>query len=289
LRAGFALLAGGVALALVQMACAQGSNMRLPKTVQAGSAFSIESTGSGDVTLYLVGPGQAVKRAVKLGETISFAPGTLNNAGVYLVILTGDSTTEHGTLNVTPAEAAAHLTFLARPSRLAVSLNNGISGAVYVFDAYHNLITKPMDVTFELSPTSGASQQRKTKTVDGAGWTQMNSTAKEGMDKFVAQVNGVTSKRIVEQVPGEPCELRMTAQPAGNQLQLKTAPVRDCSGNAVPDGTIVTFTENYGGTQSTVDVPLKRGIAEVKMPAHAGARITVASGVVLGNEIQWER
>jgi hypothetical protein len=57
----------------------------------------------------------------------------------------------------------------------------------------------------------------------------------------------------------------------------------------VPDGTIVTFTENYGGTQSTADVPLKQGIAQVELPAHPGATITVASGVVLGNEIHWQK
>ena len=41
--------------------------------------------------------------------------------------------------------------------------------------------------------------------------------------------------------------------------------------------------------QSTVDVPLKRGIAQVEMPAHEGATISVASGVVLGNQIRWEK
>jgi hypothetical protein len=79
----------------------------------------------------------------------------------------------------------------------------------------------------------------------------------------------------------------MSAKRSGQQLELQTEPVRDCSGNAVPDGTIVTFTEDYKGMQSTVDVPLKRGIAKVEMPAHNGATITVASGVVLGNEIHW--
>ena len=59
----------------------------------------------------------------------------------------------------------------------------------------------------------------------------------------------------------------------GQSLELQTNPVRDCSGNAIPDGTIVTFTENYAGTQSTVDVPLKRGIAQVEMRAHSGATI----------------
>jgi hypothetical protein len=99
------------------------------------------------------------------------------------------------------------------------------------------------------------------------------------------RVEGVSSARVVEQVPGDPCGLQMSAKQSGQRLELTTAPVRDCSGNAVPDGTVVTFTENYDGTQSTVDVPLKHGIAQVEMPAHKGARVSVASGVVMGNEI----
>ena len=44
---------------------------------------------------------------------------------------------------------------------------------------------------------------------------------------------------------------------AGERLAAETEPVRDCSGNALPDGTIVTFTETYNGGESTVDVPLQ--------------------------------
>jgi hypothetical protein len=36
-------------------------------------------------------------------------------------------------------------------------------------------------------------------------------------------------------------------------------------------------------------VPLKRGVAKVEMPAYPGANISVASGVVLGNQIHWGR
>ena len=73
----------------------------------------------------------------------------------------------------------------------------------------------------------------------------------------------------------------------GSNIELQTDPLRDCSGNAVPDGTVVTFTETYDGGQSTVDVPLKRGIAQTELPAHDGAKISAATGVVLGNEIHW--
>jgi hypothetical protein len=132
-------------------------------------------------------------------------------------------------------------------------------------------------------------QERTVVAQDGAAWTQMDSTPKAGSDRFVARVDGVSSTRVIEQAPGDPCGLSVSAQPAGQQIELKTEPVRDCSGNAVPDGTIVTFTENYDGSQSTADVPLKHGIAQVDMPAHRGAKISVASGVVMGNELRWEK
>jgi hypothetical protein len=273
-----------------QLLAAQEGSLTLPKTVEAGKAFSIQSTGNGKATLYIVGLGQVLKRDVQLGETISFPPGSIYSAGHYVTVLARESSpAESGSLDVLPGAQPADLTFLARPSRLPVGLHGGITGAAYVFDAYHNLINTPVSVSFELSSPAGAPQKRTVETKNGAAWIEMDSTAQQGMDKFVARVGDVSSMRIVGQVPGDPCTLKMSAHPSGQQVQLQTEPVLDCSGNPVPDGTIVTFTESYQGAQSTVDVPLKRGIAEVKMPARPGARISVASGVVLGNEIRWEK
>jgi hypothetical protein len=159
---------------------------------------------------------------------------------------------------------------------------------VYVFDAYQNLITAPAQVSFELSNPSGPEQKRIVETHNGAAWTVMDSTAQQGTDKFAARIDDISSERVVEQVPGDPCGLKMSARQSGQQIQLVTEPVRDCNGNAVQDGTIVTFTEVFSGGQSAVDVPLKRGIAEVQMADHNGATISVASGVVLGNQIRWK-
>ncbi len=263
--------------------------MRLPTSVEAGSAFSIQSTGSGKAALYIVGPNQVLRRHVQLGETASFPTGSLYNAGHYLAILVAGSSTDNGWFDVAPASKPANLSFLAKPSRLSVGLHNGISGTLYIFDVYHNLITKSTPVSFKLSIPSGAVQQSTVISSQGEATTEMDSGTKEGFAKFEAQVDGVSSTRVVEQVPGNPCGLKMSAQPAGNRIHLQTNPVRDCSGNAVPDGTIVTFTESYNGTQSTADVPVKQGIAQVELPAHPGATITVASGVVLGNEIHWQK
>jgi hypothetical protein len=273
----------------MQPAFAEAGSMTLPKTVEAGNAFSIQSSGSGKATLYVVGPGSVLKRDVQLGETAVFPAGSLYNAGRYVVILAGDSSTERGSFDVMPASNSAELSFLAKPSRLPVGLHDGITGAVYVFDAYHNLIVAPTQVSFELSSPFGSVQKRIAATHDGAAWTVMDSTAQQGMDRFVARIDHISSARVVEQVPGDPCGLKMSVQQSGREVQLTTEPVRDCNGNAVPDGTIVTFTEAYNGGQSTVDVPLKRGIAQVQMIDHSGATISVASGVVLGNQIRWEK
>jgi hypothetical protein len=117
----------------------------------------------------------------------------------------------------------------------------------------------------------------------------MDSTAQQGIDRFAARIGDVSSTRIVGQVPGDPCTLKMNARQSGQQVELITDPVRDCSGNAIPDGTIVTFTQSYKGSQSTIDQPLKRGIAQVTMQVHPGATLSVASGVVMGNQIGWAK
>jgi hypothetical protein len=278
-----------VALALLCAALCDAQSMTVPKVVEAGSAFSIQTSGSGSGVLYIIGPDQVLKQTVQLGTTATFAAGALYNAGHYLAVLGGGSEAATAALDVSPAAEVSKLSFLARPSRLQVSLRDGITGAAYVFDVYRNLVTKPEPVSFELSSPSGASQKHDVLTRNGAAWTAMDSTAQQGSDKFIARIGDVSTTRIVAQVPGDPCSLKMSARPDGQQLQLVTEPVRDCNGNAVPDGTIVTFTENFHGGQSTVDVPLKRGIAEAQLPIHTGSTITVASGVVMGNQIGWAK
>lgn len=282
-----AAIVGGLALAAGPLLAAQ--NMTLPASVTAGSSFTVQTQGSGNGTLYIVGPGQVIKRDVQLGKAVFFAVGTLFNAGQYTAILTGNGPAESDPLTVTPEDKPDNLNFLARPSRLPVGLHNGITGAVYVFDSYKNLITTPQSVSFDLTSPAGATQTKTVPTRLGAAWTEMDSSEHQGNDKFVARIGSVASTRVIGQVPGDPCGLKMTASPAGNEVQLQTAPVVDCSGNAVPDGTVVTFTEAFKGGESTVDVPIKRGIAQVEMPAHPGATISVASGVVMGNQIRWER
>jgi len=124
-RAGGAFLLGALAMATMQPALAEAGSLTLPKTVEAGNAFSIQSSGSGKATLYVVGPGSVLKRDVQLGEATLFPAGSLYNAGRYVVILAGDSSTESGSFDVMPANNPAELSFLAKPSRLPVGLHDG--------------------------------------------------------------------------------------------------------------------------------------------------------------------
>jgi hypothetical protein len=278
----------GVAISASSLpALAQSGKLDVPKSVVAGSAFSIETEGGGQGVLYIVGPSQVLKRDVQLGQPVAIAAGDLDNAGHYLAVLNSGSSTETGEFDVVPANQPATLSFLAKPSRLPVGLQNGITGAVYVFDAFQNLITAPTPVSFQLSIPSEPVQSRTVESHQGAAWTEMNSGAKDGNARFVARAGDVSATRVIEQVPGDPCGLKMNAKKAGGQIDLETDPLRDCSGNAVTDGTIVTFTESWNGGQTTVDVPLKHGVAQAEVPAYNGARISVATGVVMGNEIRW--
>lgn len=274
---------GAVILAAAPMADSQA--LTVPQTVEAGSAFSIANSGSGQATLYIVGLGGVVKREVQLGSPISLPEGTLSRAGHYMAFLS-TAPNDVASFDVVPAKIA-DMSFFARPSRLPVGLRNGITGAVYVFDAYKNLVTKPTTVNFGLQTSNSAPENRAVQSKNGAAWVAMDSAPKESAAHFIAKAGGVSAVRVIQEVPGDPCSIKVSAKPAGKNIALETEPVRDCSGNAVPDGTIVTFTENYHGVQSTVDVPLKRGVAKVEMPAIPGANITVASGVVLGNQIHW--
>ena len=283
----FSLLIGIAISAAAVPTLAQSGNLEVPKSVVAGSAFSIETQGSGQGVLYIVGPGQVLKRDVQLGQPIAIAAGDLDTAGSYLAVLTGGSSTETGEFDVAPATKPASLSFLAKPSRLPVGLQNGISGAVYVFDAFQNLITAPTPVSFQLSIPSESVQSRTVESHLGAAWTEMNSGAKDGNARFVVQAGSISATRVIQQVPGDPCGLKMNAKKVGGEIDLETDPLRDCGGNAVTDGTIVTFTESWKGGQTTVDVPVKHGIAEAAVPAYSGARISVATGVVMGNEIRW--
>lgn len=276
---------GMMAIALLLMCCfaiaTHAAELNVPATVTAGSGLSFPSSGSGSATLYVVGPGTAINRTVQLGQEIRLSADELQNAGRYVVSLEGNSATFFVTAG--PVQSIA---FLARPSRVPAATPNVVTGTAFVFDKYQNLVLQPQPVKFELT-ANGQTISRTESTKNGVAFAKLDSSKKEGAAQFVASSSSASVRRVVQEVASDPCSIRMTAVRDKNGILARTEPIHDCSGNPVPDGTIVTFTSTDAKGKSTVDARIKQGVAEAELPASNGATISVASGVVVGNEIQW--
>jgi len=260
-------------------------DLKAPDHAVAGTALTLQTSGSGDATLYLLGPAGALKRTVKLGEPIELKAEDVAAAGNYTVVLKGSGAGVTRAFNVAPA-APSKIVFLARPSRVAIEQKNAVSGVAFVFDGYKNLSFAQTDVKFELKVGDTAAASRSVTAHNGIAWTRFDSPRREGAAQFVASAGGTSVRRVVQLTAAEPCNLRFRAQPSKHGVTVETDPVRDCAGNPVPDGTIVTFIENDGKTRSTIDARIKRGVARAELPAAPNATISAASGVVLGNEVR---
>jgi hypothetical protein len=180
------------------------------------------------------------------------------------------------------------LSFLARPSRVPVARPGVISGIAVVFDRFQNLVLQPTPIKFSLSMDgAGAGVSETVTSRNGVAWVNSSSARKAGAAQFVAAAGDTSVRRVVQQVASDPCNLRMhVVQRNKDGVIVETDPVRDCTSNPVPDGTIVTFTQTDSRGRSTVDARIKKGIARAMLPSSDNATITVASGVVLGNELR---
>jgi hypothetical protein len=263
---------------------ANAAELRIPQTAVAGQALSIGTSGSGDGTFYLVGPGATLKRKIRLGEDVQVKGEELRSAGRWVAIVRGGGGPQSQVFYVKPDKPAI-LNFSARPSRVPVARPNSVSGVAFIFDKFHNLILDPTPVKFSLS-VGGSSASHTINSKEGVAYINSSSAPKAGAAQFVASVDDVSVNRVVEQVASDPCNLRMhVIQREKDQIIVQTDPIRDCTGNAVPDGTIVTFTQTDSTGRSVVDARIKKGVARAQLPASNNATIAVAAGVVLGNEL----
>jgi hypothetical protein len=258
---------------------ARAAELRAPDKAVAGTDVNLPTTGSGNATLYVFGPGTAIKKDIHLGDSV---PLPLKRAGRYTAIVNGDAVTFE-----VAAGAPSEVAFLARPSRVPAEKKGVIAGTVFLFDKDRNLVTASAPVKFDLTVEGGQPQSHTVQSKDGVAYVQLDSGRKAGPAQFVATVGSTSVKRVVQETASDPCNLRMKAEKTKVGLTVETDPIRDCAGNPVPDGTIVTFTATSPKGRSTVDARIKKGIAKADLPPLQNATLSVASGVVVGNEIHW--
>lgn len=264
-------------------ACA-AQDLRVPDSAVAGEGTSISTTGSGKATFYLAGPGVSRKNDVALGGEVPLTAQDLRDAGYYLAILCSE-TCRSASFYVHAGKPAS-LSFIVHPSRVPVAQNEAVNGVAFPFDQYRNMVLAPVNVNFQLNAKDASLFSRAVRTQNGVAWFRTASGKSAGALQVVASLDDLTTRRAVQQVASDPCNLRITGQRMKTGILVQTEPVHDCSGNVLPDGTIVTFTATGPEGRDTVDAPIKQGIARAQMDSSGATTISVASGVVMGNEIR---
>jgi hypothetical protein len=169
-----------------------------------------------------------------------------------------------------------------------VGAGDAVSGVAFPFDQFRNLVLTPQTVAFQISEGNKSLFSRPIRTQNGAAWFRTASGKSAGPVQVVASLDDLSAKRVLQQVASDPCNLRITGQRIPIGILVQTEPVHDCAGNVVPDGTIVTFSATEANGKSTVDAPIKQGIARAKIEATGATVVSVASGVVMGNELRIE-
>jgi len=273
-----------VAALLCLLSVCAAQKIQAPTSVTAGEDATISTIGSGTATFYLFGPGVASKQDVRLGADIHLAAKDLQNAGAYTAVICGDPCRSTNIYVV--ASKTSGLTFLVHPSRVPVGQTDAVSGVAFPFDQFHNLVLAPVSVDFQLTAGASSLMSRAIHSENGVAWFRTASGKSAGPLQVVATVGALRAARAVQQVAFEPCNLRIKGQRTSKGIMVETEPVKDCAGNPLPDGTIVTFSASDANGKSTVDAPVKQGVARAQLEASDSMIVSAASGVVTGNELR---
>jgi hypothetical protein len=262
---------------------AMSQDLQVPASVVAGSETTLRAAGSGDATFYLVGPASSAKRTVHLGEDIRLQREDVQAAGRYVAFVCQE-TCRNAEFYVIPAKVSS-LRLLVHPSRAAIGQPDVLSGVALPFDAYQNLVLNTSAIDFHLRVGEQDTFSRSIPVENGVAWFRTNSANRAGALQVIATAGEISARRVVQQVASDPCHLQVKADRDAKGIELETDPVRDCAGNPVPDGTIVTFRGTGANGVSTVDAPVKQGVARARIIANGPMQISVASGVVMGNQV----
>ncbi len=273
------------ALLVVCAAAAQDTPLRVPSNAVAGAPATVGTSGSGAATFYLVGPAVSLKRDVDLGKEVALSSKELQSAGRYTAVLCSSSCSSENFF-VSPGKPV-DLAFVVHPSRVPVGENAAISGVALTLDEYRNLVLAPSSVQFQWSTKGAPAMSHSAQARDGIAWFRTSSGKSAGPLQISAALsNDVNTRRVVQEVASIPCNLRIQGQRTPKGVLVETEPVRDCSGNPVPDGTVVTFTAKDSGGTSFVDAPVKQDVARAIILAKGSVVISAASGVAMGNELR---
>jgi parallel beta-helix repeat protein len=256
----------------------------VPTTLPVGNSSALTATAT-DQYGNAVADGTVVSFTTDLGSVSpvtattvgGVATATLSStiSGVATVTATVGSLSATALVTFTPG-APFTLTLTAVPSTLPVGSSSALTATAT--DQYGNAVADGTVVSFTTS--LGSVSPVTATTVGGVVTATLNSTV-AGVATVTATVNSLSATALVTFTPGAPFTLTLTATPAtlpvGNSSAL-TATATDQYGNAVADGTVVSFTTDLGSV-SPVTATTVGGVATATLSSTISGVATVTATV----------
>jgi adhesin/invasin len=256
----------------------------VPSTLPAGHSSTLTATAT-DQFGNPVANGTPISFTTSLG-TLSSGTAATNGgsasvtlsstiAGVATVTATVNSLSATAQVTFTPG-APFTLTLTAVPSTLPVGSSSALTATAT--DQYGNAVADGTVVSFTTS--LGSVSPVTATTVGGVATATLSSTI-SGVATVTATVGSLSATAQVTFTPGAPFTLTLTAVPStlpvGNSSTL-TATVTDQYGNAVADGTVVSFTTSLGNV-SPVTATTVNGVATATLSSTVAGVATVTATV----------
>jgi len=249
-----------------------GNNVSLTATVTIANG---DPAADGTVVSFTTSLGNvSPATATTIGGVVT---ATLSSTlpGVATVTATVDSLEATTLVTFTPG-APFTLTLTAVPDTLPVGNSSTLTATAT--DQYGNAVADGTTITF--ATDFGTLSSGTANTAGGGATVSLNSTT-AGVATVTATVGSLNATTLVTFTPGAPFTLTLTAVPTtlpvGNSSTL-TATATDQYGNAVADGTAITFATDLGtlssGTANTVG-----GSASVALSSTVSGVATVTATV----------
>jgi len=249
-----------------------GNNVLLTATVTIANG---DPAADGTVVSFTTSLGNvSLVTATTVGGVVT---ATLNStiAGAATVTATVNSLSATVLVTFVPG-APFSVTLTAVPSTLPVDNTSTLTATVR--DQYGNSVADGTVVSFTTSP--GNVSPITATTIGGVVTATLTSTT-PGVATVTARSNSLSATVLVTFTPGAPFTLTLTAAPStltvGNASTLK-ATATDRYGNAVADGTTISFTTDLG-TLSSGTASTSGGEASVTLNSTSAGVATVTATV----------
>ncbi len=255
-----------------------------PTTLLVGNSSTLTATVT-DQYGNAVADGTVVSFATSLGNVSPISATTVNGvatatlsstvAGVATVTATVDSLNATTQVTFTP-DVPANVALVAVPSTLPVGNLSTLTATVT--DQFGNPVANgtPVSFTTDFGTLSGSSAT----TVNGVATATLSSTL-PGVATVTATVGSLSATTQVTFTLGAPANVTLSANPTtllvGNSSTL-TATVTDQYGNAVADGTVVSFATSLGNV-SPISATTVNGVATATLSSTAAGVATVTATV----------